>query len=54
MARDGQGLEVGSADASAIEALDFLREEWLGFGKRFPQFMDAADREQRCALHLAP
>jgi tetratricopeptide (TPR) repeat protein len=48
--RDGQGLELGSADATAIEALDFLREEWLGFGKRFPQFMEAAEREERCAL----
>ncbi|HEY6982722.1 tetratricopeptide repeat protein [Reyranella sp.] len=50
MARDGQGLEVGGADARAIEALDFLREEWLAFGKRFPDFMAAADREERCAL----
>ncbi len=50
MARDGQGLEVGNADASAIEALDFLREEWLVFGKRFQPFMEAADREERCAL----
>ena len=50
MARDGQGLEIGSADAGAIEALDFLREEWLVFGKRFQPFMEAADREERCAL----
>ncbi|MBS0521914.1 MAG: tetratricopeptide repeat protein [Proteobacteria bacterium] len=50
MARDGQGLEVGNADAGAIEALDFLREEWLVFGKRFQPFMEAADREERCAL----
>jgi len=48
--RDGQGLEVGDADADAVEALDFLREEWLGFGKRFPRFMEAAEREERCAL----
>ncbi|SKA35600.1 hypothetical protein SAMN02745126_05692 [Enhydrobacter aerosaccus] len=50
MLRDGQGLEVGAADADAIEALDFLREEWLVFGKRFQPFMEAADREERCAL----
>lgn len=50
MARDGQGLEVGNADASAIAALDFLREEWLVFGKRFQDFMTTADREERCAL----
>jgi tetratricopeptide (TPR) repeat protein len=50
VARDGQGLEVGSADASAIQALDFLREEWLVFGKRFQKFIEAADREERCAL----
>ncbi|MCW5733306.1 MAG: tetratricopeptide repeat protein [Enhydrobacter sp.] len=48
--KDGQGLEVANADASAIEALDFLREEWLVFGKRFDRFMAAADREETCAL----
>jgi tetratricopeptide (TPR) repeat protein len=48
--RDGQGLEVANADANAIEALDFLREEWLAFGKRFDRFTAAADREERCAL----
>ncbi len=48
--KDGQGLEVANADAHAIEALDFLREEWLAFGKRFDRFMTAADKEERCAL----
>lgn len=48
--KDGQGLEVANADADAIEALDFLREEWLAFGKRFDRFMAAADREERCVL----
>lgn len=48
--RDGQELEVGSADARAIAALDFLREEWLVFGKRFEDFMAAAECEERCAL----
>jgi tetratricopeptide (TPR) repeat protein len=48
--RDGQGLEVANADANAIEALDFLRQEWLAFGKRFDRFTAAADREERCAL----
>ena len=48
--RDGQGLEVANADANAIEALDFLREEWLVFGKRFDRFMAAADKEEKCAL----
>ena len=48
--KDGQGLEVANADASAIEALDFLREEWLVFGKRFERFVAAADAEQKCAL----
>jgi len=43
-------LEIGSADAGAIEALDFLREEWLVFGKHFQTFMEAADHEERCAL----
>lgn len=50
MVTDGQGLELGDADTAAVEALDFLREEWLAFGKRFQPFMDAADREERCAL----
>ena len=48
--KDGQGLEVANADANAIEALDFLREEWLVFGKRFDRFVAAADREEKCAL----
>jgi hypothetical protein len=48
--KDSQGLEVANADADAIDALDFLREEWLVFGKRFDRFTAAADREERCAL----
>src|SRR6478752_5843905 len=48
--KDSQGLEVANADAEAIEALDFLREEWLVFGKRFERFMAAADKEEECAL----
>jgi tetratricopeptide (TPR) repeat protein len=48
--KDGQGLEVANADANTIAALDFLREEWLVFGKRFERFMAAADQEERCAL----
>jgi tetratricopeptide (TPR) repeat protein len=48
--KDGQGLEVANADASAVEALDFLREEWLVFGKRLDRFMAAADREEKCAM----
>src|SRR5438105_8171471 len=48
--RDGQGLEVANADANAIEALDFLREEWLVFGKRLDRFVTTADKEDSCAL----
>src|SRR6476646_3539694 len=48
--RDAQGLEVANADAGAIEALDFLREEWLVFGKRLDRFVKTADKEERCAL----
>src|SRR5262245_48611186 len=48
--KDSQGLEVANADADAIDALDFLREEWLVFGKRLDRFMAAADKEERCAL----
>jgi tetratricopeptide (TPR) repeat protein len=48
--KDGQGLEVANADAGAIEALDFLREEWLAFGGPLDRFMAAADKEETCAL----
>jgi len=48
--RDGQGLEVSNADGDAIAALDFLREEWLGFGNRLAEFVAAADKEDNCAL----
>ena len=48
--KDAQGLDVANADANAIEALDFLRGEWLVFGKRFERFMAAADKEETCAL----
>ncbi|HTE82673.1 MAG TPA: hypothetical protein VK634_18450, partial [Reyranella sp.] len=50
MARDGQGLEVGNADTGAIEALDFLNEEWLRFGNKLDRFVAAADREESCAM----
>ena len=48
--RDGQGLEVSNASTTAIEALDFLTAEWLAFGDRLPEFVAAADKEERCAL----
>ena len=50
MARDGQGLEVSNADAGAIGALDFLRNEWLAFGNRLGEFVATADKEERCTL----
>jgi len=50
LARDGQGLEVSNASGEAIAALDFLTDEWLAFGNRLPEFIAAADREERCAL----
>lgn len=50
MARDGQGLELSSADASAIAALDFVRQEWLAFGNRFAEFIVAADKEEKCLM----
>src|SRR5262249_51895269 len=50
LAKDGQGLEVSNADGAAIEALDFLTAEWLGFGGRLPGFVIAAQKEERCAL----
>ena len=51
--KDGQGLEVSGADANAIEALDFLREEWLVFGKRFDRFMAAADKCQPTIIGMS-
>lgn len=50
MTRDGQGLELGNADDGAVAALDFVRQEWLGFGKRFADFIAAADKEEKCAM----
>ena len=50
VARDGQGLEVSNAGVEAIAALDFLKDEWLGFGNRLAEFITAADKDQRCAL----
>jgi tetratricopeptide (TPR) repeat protein len=50
VARDGQGLEVSNADAGAIGALDFLRDEWLAFGNRLGEFVATAENEERCAL----
>ena len=50
VARDGQGLEVSNADAAAIGALDFLRDEWLAFGNRLAEFVATAEKEERAAL----
>ena len=50
MARDGQGLEVSNADAVAIGALDFLRDEWLAFGNRLGEFVAIAEKAETCAL----
>ena len=50
MARDGQGLEVSNAGVEAIDALDFLADEWLGFGNRLAVFIAAADKDERCAM----
>ena len=50
MARDGQGLELGTADERAVAALDFVTQEWLGFGKRFADFIAAADKEEKCLM----
>lgn len=48
--RDGQGLELSNADAGAVAALDFVRQEWLAFGNRFGEFIAAADKEEKCLL----
>jgi tetratricopeptide (TPR) repeat protein len=50
LARDGQGLELSNADAAAVAALDFVREEWLAFGNRLAEFIAVADREEKCAM----
>lgn len=41
---------MSNASGEAIAALDFLTNEWLAFGNRLPEFIAAADREERCAL----
>jgi len=48
--RDGQGLDVSNANADAIDALDLLNAEWLAFGKRLPEVVAAAEKEDCCAL----
>jgi tetratricopeptide (TPR) repeat protein len=50
VARDGQGLDVSNADAGAIGALDFLRDEWLAFGNRLAEFVATAEKEERAPL----
>ncbi len=50
VARDGQGLDVSNADAGAIGALDFLRDEWLAFGNRLAEFVATAEKEDRAPL----
>ncbi|MFO1161533.1 MAG: tetratricopeptide repeat protein [Reyranellaceae bacterium] len=41
---------MSNADGEAIAALDFLTAEWLAFGNRLPEFVAAADREERSTL----
>jgi hypothetical protein len=43
-------LEVSNATAEAIASLDFLCDEWLGFGNRLAEFVAAADKEETCAM----
>jgi tetratricopeptide (TPR) repeat protein len=50
LAKDALGLDVSNASAGAIDAIDLLRDEWLAFGKRLPEVVAAADKEERCAL----
>src|SRR5207249_12273476 len=50
LARDGRGVDVGNGGAGAIEAVGLLREGWLAFGKRLPDIVAAAEKEERCAL----
>jgi len=50
VARDGQGLDLGNADEGAVAELDFVTQEWLGFGKRFADFLAAADKEEKCPM----
>jgi tetratricopeptide (TPR) repeat protein len=43
-------LEVSNAGVEAIAALDFLNDEWLGFGNRLAVFITAVDKDERCAM----
>ncbi|NQW54630.1 MAG: tetratricopeptide repeat protein [Rhodospirillales bacterium] len=43
-------MDLGNADEGAVAELDFVTQEWLGFGKRFADFLAAADKEEKCPM----
>jgi hypothetical protein len=50
MLRDGRDLAVSNASPQAIAALDFLREQWLGYGNRLAEFLPAVEHDPDCPM----
>src|SRR3569832_2231985 len=42
--KDARDLEVTAASPEVIAALDLLREQWLVYGNRLPEFLPVAQR----------
>jgi tetratricopeptide (TPR) repeat protein len=59
--KDARDLEVSAASPEVIAALDLLREQWLVYGNRLPEFLPVAERHpdvpmmamMTALLHLA-
>ncbi|MDF3074719.1 MAG: Tetratricopeptide repeat protein [Alphaproteobacteria bacterium] len=50
MLRDGRDLAVSNASPQAIAALDFLCEQWLGYGNRLAEFLPAVEHDPDCPM----
>lgn len=50
MLRDAYGLEVTTANAATIAAIDTYTQDWIGYGTRLRTIFDAADADPESAL----
>jgi tetratricopeptide (TPR) repeat protein len=50
MLKDGRDLAVSQASPRAIAALDFLREQWLGYGNRLAEFLPTVESDPDCPM----
>jgi hypothetical protein len=50
MLRDAYGLEVTTANAATITAIDTYTQDWIGYGTRLRTIFDAADADAESAL----